>query len=159
MVREMRGAVISFQLMNIPEEMIQVAGDQMADVRLGAKTVYLRNAILLYSRELSMEFSRQKALDEFVKRASEAYGDRIHGITLFGSVARGTARPDSDIDLLVVVDKEDFRLRRELIGMAFDMLLETGEDISVKVLSQKDFEARKGFSFLRNVISEGVKIA
>jgi hypothetical protein len=38
-------------------------------------------------------------------------------------------------------------------------LLETGEDISVKVLSQKDFEARKGFSFLRNVISEGVKIA
>ena len=139
--------------------MIQVAGDQMAHVRLGAKTVYLMNTIILYSKELSMEFSRQKALDEFVKRASEAYGDRIHGITLFGSVARGTERPDSDIDLLVVVDKEDFRLRRELIGMAFDMLLETGEDISVKVLSQKDFEARKGFSFLRNVISEGVKIA
>jgi hypothetical protein len=37
-------------------------------------------------------------------------------------------------------------------------LLETGEDISVKVLSQKDFEARKGFHFLRNVIFEGVKI-
>jgi predicted nucleotidyltransferase len=116
------------------------------------------NTIILYSRELSMEFRRQEALDEFVKRASEAYGDRIRGITLFGSVARGTARPDSDIDLLVV-DKEDFRLRRELIGMAFDMLLETGEGISVKVLSQKDFEALKGFSFLRNVISEGVKIA
>jgi hypothetical protein len=32
-------------------------------------------------------------------------------------------------------------------------------DEFVKVLSQKDFEARKGFSFLRNVISEGVKIA
>ena len=93
-----------------------MAGDQMADVRLGAKTVYLMNTILLYSKELSMEFSRQKALDEFVKRASEAYGNRIHGITLFGSVARGTARPDSDIDLLVVVDKEDFRLRRELIA-------------------------------------------
>jgi uncharacterized protein len=110
----------------------KVAGDQMADVRLGAKTVYLMNTVLLYSKELSMEFSRQKALDEFVKRASEAYGDRIHGITLFGSVARGTERPDSDIDLLVVVDEEDFRLRRELIGMAFDMLLETGEDISVR---------------------------
>jgi hypothetical protein len=38
-------------------------------------------------------------------------------------------------------------------------LLETGEDISAKVFSQKDFEARKGFSFLRNIISEGVKIA
>jgi predicted nucleotidyltransferase len=80
--------------------MIQVAGDQMADVRLGAKTVYLKNTIILY--------------DEFVKRASEAYVDRIHGITLFGSVARGTARTDSDIDLLIVLDKEYFRLRREL---------------------------------------------
>ncbi len=106
-----------------------------------------------------MEFPRQKALDECVKRASKAYGDRIHGITLFGSVARGTARPDSDIELLIVIDKEDFRLRRDLIGMAFDMLLETKEDISVKVLTQKDFEACKGFSFLKNVISEDVKIA
>ena len=39
------------------------------------------------------------------------------------------ARPDSDIDLMV---EEDFRLRRELIGTAFDMLLETGEDISIE---------------------------
>jgi predicted nucleotidyltransferase len=105
-----------------------------------------------------MDPHRQKALDEFVKRAIHAYGDRIQSITLFGSVAKGTARADSDIDLLVVVDKEDFRLRRELISLAFDILLEMGEDISVKVLSSEDFEARKSFSFLHNVLSEGVKI-
>ncbi|HSD56835.1 MAG TPA: nucleotidyltransferase domain-containing protein [Methanotrichaceae archaeon] len=102
---------------------------------------------------------RQKTIDEFVRRASQAYGDRIRGITLFGSVARGTPRADSDIDLLVVIDKEDFRLRRELIGLAFDILLETGGDISVKVLSSQDFQAQKSFSFLRNVLAEGVKVA
>ena len=106
-----------------------------------------------------MESNRQKALNLFVKRASQARGDRIESITLFGSVARGTARPDSDMDLLVIIDKEDFRLRRELISIAFDILLVTGEDISVKVLSKNDFEARKSFSFLSNVLSEGVKIA
>ena len=40
MLQEMRWAFISFQLLNIQEEMIHEAGDQMADVRLGAKTVY-----------------------------------------------------------------------------------------------------------------------
>jgi predicted nucleotidyltransferase len=114
---------------------------------------------VLSSEAPAMEKNREKAVEEFVKRATNAYEDRIKSITLFGSVARGTARMDSDIDLLIVVDREDFRLRRELIGIAFDILLETGLDLSVKVISSKDFQARKSFSFLRNVLAEGVKVA
>jgi len=114
---------------------------------------------VLGSEACAMNKKREKAVDEFVKRAADAYGDRIESITLFGSVARGTARTDSDIDLLVVVDREDFWLRRELISIAFDILLETGLDLSVKVISSRDFQARKSFSFLRNVLAEGVKVA
>jgi hypothetical protein len=33
----------------------------------------------------------------------EHYGDRLVSAAVFGSVARGTMRPDSDIDLLLVV--------------------------------------------------------
>ncbi len=58
-----------------------------------------------------------------------------------------------------MVKKEDFKLRRALIGLAFDILLETGNDISVKVLSKKEFEGRGNFSFLRSIILEGVKLA
>jgi predicted nucleotidyltransferase len=32
------------------------------------------------------------------------YGDRLKALALFGSVARGTMRPDSDVDLFVVVE-------------------------------------------------------
>lgn len=78
-----------------------------------------------------MDSSRQKAIDVFVEKAMQAHRDQVQSITLFRSVARGTARPDSDIDLLVVIDEEDFRLRRELICLAFDNLLETNENISV----------------------------
>ena len=49
---------------------------------------------------MSMDSSKQNAIDEFIKRAVQSYGDQIQSITLFGSVARGTDRPDSDIDLL-----------------------------------------------------------
>lgn len=34
----------------------------------------------------------------------EVYGDRLVSLCIFGSVAAGTMRPDSDIDLLVVCD-------------------------------------------------------
>lgn len=34
----------------------------------------------------------------------QVYGKRLRSLALFGSVARGTPRPDSDIDLLLVVD-------------------------------------------------------
>lgn len=33
-----------------------------------------------------------------------AFGPRLRSLALFGSVARGTARPDSDLDLLVVAE-------------------------------------------------------
>lgn len=101
---------------------------------------------------------RHKAINEFVKRAYQGHEDRIRGITLFGSVARGTPQASSDVDLLVIIDKEDFRLRRELIGLAFDILLETGADLSVKVLADEDFQAKKSFSFLKNVLAEGVTV-
>ena len=34
----------------------------------------------------------------------EVYGPRLVGVVLFGSVAHGTMRPDSDIDLLIVAE-------------------------------------------------------
>jgi predicted nucleotidyltransferase len=47
-----------------------------------------------------------ETLLEDVRSACLAYyGSRLAGLAVFGSVARGTPRPDSDIDLLVVVDK------------------------------------------------------
>lgn len=44
-------------------------------------------------------------LVQALQGACEAvYGRRLHALVVFGSVARGTPRPDSDIDLLLVVD-------------------------------------------------------
>jgi len=46
--------------------------------------------------------SYQEAVDEFVRRALSRYGAEIASIFLFGSVARGDATEDSDIDILVI---------------------------------------------------------
>ena len=101
----------------------------------------------------------QRAVDEFMKRVLEKYRNRVDDIILFGSVARGEAKEDSDIDILIVTKQEDYRLRRALIGIAFDILLSTGENISVKTLSKDEFERQKNFSFMKDVVSTGVKVA
>jgi len=47
-------------------------------------------------------------MKQFLKQAKvrleNVYGDRFHGLLLYGSEARGEAEPDSDIDLLVLLD-------------------------------------------------------
>lgn len=37
--------------------------------------------------------------------AIAVYGDRLTSLVVFGSVGRGTARPDSDLDVLLVVER------------------------------------------------------
>jgi predicted nucleotidyltransferase len=52
-----------------------------------------------------MLHERFEAILAALKRACiKHYGDRLVSAAVFGSVARGTMRPDSDIDLLLVVN-------------------------------------------------------
>jgi predicted nucleotidyltransferase len=116
----------------------------------------------IYLPEIKMKTygKYRKSVNEFARRALEKYGDKIDSIILFGSVAREEANEESDIDLLVVTIGDRFMMRRELSEIVLDILLETGEYISVKTLSVEDFKFLKGVksSFLTNVIKEGVFI-
>ena len=47
---------------------------------------------------------RQAFLSEVKSRLRQAHGERLRGVILYGSEARGEAKPDSDIDLLVLLD-------------------------------------------------------
>lgn len=61
-------------------------------------------------------------------------------VILFGSKARGTAQPDSDIDLLVLTsDPVTPELRREISGRLFDVSLHDNVPISSIVISEHDW--------------------
>lgn len=57
-------------------------------------------------------------LARYLELLEEAFGDRLVSVAVFGSVARGEAEPDSDVDLLVVVEglPEDLGPRFEAIS-------------------------------------------
>jgi predicted nucleotidyltransferase len=85
----------------------------------------------------SLDARRQAAITDFAGRLRAALGQALVDLRLFGSVARGDAHPESDIDILVVVrpDDERTRLEREVVDIAFDVNLQHDVYISPRVLT------------------------
>ena len=78
---------------------------------------------------------------------------------LFGSEARGDARPDSDIDLLILLDGDKLSLEREeTVTLPLDELeLKTGVCISPMVMLKKQWHNRPFKTpFYVNIVNEGV---
>jgi uncharacterized protein len=86
--------------------------------------------------------------------------DDICLLILYGSEARGEAKSDSDVDLIVVLRSDNPRLKIAVQDAVYDVMWQRDFDrmISVYVLPADRFEAqrRRGFSFIRNVEREGV---
>jgi len=103
---------------------------------------------------------KQKALQEFIKTAKQNHGAKIVQIILFGSLARGEATEESDIDILVITRGNRFEMQKNLSGIAVDMLLKTGEYISAKAVSTEEYSFMKKIKtgFYRNIAKEGVVI-
>ena len=67
---------------------------------------------------------KEKALRRFKELLLEQFENEIVGIRLFGSKARGDARFDSDIDVLVITRRDDWQLKEAIGKVVTSILLE-----------------------------------
>lgn len=79
---------------------------------------------------------RIDVLNEVVERCKIMLGKTLVSIVLFGSLARGLQDTRSDIDLLIVVEKE---VKNDFIKNIWtDFLLEYGVKLDIIVMSKQD---------------------
>jgi predicted nucleotidyltransferase len=79
-------------------------------------------------------------------------------IYLYGSRALGTARKNSDWDLLILLKKDSITLEDEqkITFPLYDIEFETGQVISPIIYSEKEWNSKyKVTAFFKNVMREG----
>lgn len=96
----------------------------------------------------------------FVDRITSLFPSGIVRVILFGSRAKGTPKPGSDYDFLIVLREKEPKIIDELYDVVTDFLIEYGVDISLKIY--KDDEFRKMISiptpFMASILKTGKEL-
>jgi predicted nucleotidyltransferase len=100
------------------------------------------------------------AVIEFVTRLKRLFPLELYSVVLYGSKARGEATPDSDIDLLVILDARSRRNRIQVnkvasrVSLDFDVLL-LPHSISLKQWQEM---AEGPYPFFNELFKDGVPV-
>jgi len=100
------------------------------------------------------------ALTERIKsNLQDAFRGRLREVILYGSEARGQADPDSDIDLLILLDGpiDGRRDSWTCIRALYDLTLEIERPIHAKPVDVRDYEAQQ-FPLYRSAKREGIPV-
>lgn len=100
---------------------------------------------------------------EIVKQISDAvrHYDPTATTIIYGSEARGDARPDSDIDVLILVDSSHLTPKQaeNYAYPLYEIEWSTGIPISTMVLTRNQWENRPIVTpFYKNINKEGVVV-
>ena len=100
-----------------------------------------------------------QTVTEFLSLISSGNND-IKEIFLFGSRCRDDWRPDSDYDILIVVENKDRLIKDKLYDAVMEILLTMGSLISLKIFTAAEFNRLKSIHtpFMHNVMTEGIKL-
>jgi len=102
---------------------------------------------------------RPTLLKRIRESLEEAFGERLKGIVLYGSEARGEATPDSDIDILVLL-AGPIKLGRDLrtiIHALYPLQLEIDRIIEAFPVDEADY-LRGEYALYRNALREGIRL-
>ena len=108
---------------------------ELADSHLAAELKRAINVYKIAARGIAMEFVSK------IKHKAQS-------IILYGSSARGSLKPESDIDILVVADKA---YKKDIFDAAAGISTKSNRTISPVVIDRKELNKEKKSQFMRSV--------
>ncbi len=102
-------------------------------------TVWLCDRIKVLKPLCIMPYSQDSILKNFSEQIRGKFGERIINLKLFGSRARGDARPDSDYDVLLVLDRVTEADRDVVADVVGEMIQRHEQYVSCNMYSQDEF--------------------
>jgi predicted nucleotidyltransferase len=104
--------------------------------------------------------NEEAAISECLSRLMYHLNGRLLEAHLFGSQARGDFMPDSDLDLLIILEDDDWKTKDTVHFIAADVSLECDVLINTHILSQARWEkmARQQATLWQEVQQDGVPL-
>jgi len=98
-------------------------------------------------------------LDELRAKVSDLFGKQLESVVLYGSHARGDARTDSDIDILIVLldDFDYFQMVNKVSFLTSEISLKYEVVISSAFITKEEFDQLRT-PFLINIKQEGILV-
>ena len=90
----------------------------------------------------------------------QRFGDITDRIILFGSRSKGTAQPDSDYDILIVLKTDyDWIMENDILDACYQLDLEYNLLTDIKIISLQELKSLKGKQpFIMTAVAEGISI-
>lgn len=107
-----------------------------------------------------MPQTMQNLIEKYISEIKKIYGSHLQRVILYGSYARGDFKPDSDIDIMILLDISDLELKtysQKLSYMTYDFNLDN--DLDIKPIAKSEAHFRKwveNYPFYANIHKEGV---
>jgi predicted nucleotidyltransferase len=96
----------------------------------------------------------------FVTKIRKNFDRQLVSVILFGSRARGESKPDSDMDILVVITDADLETRQAVRHLAVEVWLDYGIYLSTRVWSQDHWRklAELRTSLYQDICRDGIDL-
>jgi len=121
--------------------------------QIAKANIYRLNSKHYIAKQLRWLFGGERITLEHLKRklAQACARNRyILSATLFGSVARGTEEPDSDIDLLILTDRHI-----DLRGLFEGVEIEFGHAVAPHLWTSNQLRTKKRSAIFHKILKEG----
>lgn len=109
---------------------------------------------------MQLTASEQAWLDAYREALRTQFAEAVDAVVVFGSKARGDARLDSDLDVLLIVKDHAEALKRPMRGVGHLLAAATDVVPSIIAYTRGEWDRRKvsGSPLRRNVERDGVRV-
>ena len=104
----------------------------------------------------------QNLIGQYIAEVKKIYGSHLKQVILYGSYARGDYTPDSDIDVMILLDISDMEIknyRHQLSDVTYNFNMDY--ELDIKPIAKNEAHFNKwvlNYPFYANVSKEGVML-
>ena len=109
---------------------------------------------------LQLTAAEQAWLDAYRAALNKKHPGAVQEMLIYGSKARGEARTDSDLDMLLVIKNDANALKRELRWIGYLLAAKTDVLPSIFAYTEAEWESRRrsGSTFRKAVERDAVRV-